>query len=203
MTETETLRVFLAVPADPAWVERARELVSGLRRQLPDASWTRPESWHITLHFLGEIPRQQAGRFAAEIASIVEATSGGGLETAGAVVFPSRGPARVLGAGFQQTNTAASLARLAAEAARLSSEIQNPNSKIQNRFRPHVCFARIRRPWPREAVERYRAQLSAWRPPEWRAGSCVLFQSRLDPAGAVHTPLAAWSLAAAPVEAPR
>ena len=33
--------------------------------RLPRASWTRPESWHLTLKFLGEITREAAERFAA------------------------------------------------------------------------------------------------------------------------------------------
>lgn len=191
MIEADTLRVFLAVPAPPAWVESARELVARLRSEMPEASWTRPESWHITLHFLGEISRAQADRFAAEIAPIIEAASGGDLEASGAVVFPQRGPARVLAVGFAESATTASLGRLAASAG---------GSKIQKRFAPHVTLARLRRPWPHEAVLRFQNELSRWRPPAWRAESCVLFQSRLGPGGAVHTPLHSFSLARVPVE---
>ncbi|HEV2064651.1 MAG TPA: 2'-5' RNA ligase family protein, partial [Thermoanaerobaculia bacterium] len=122
MTEPETLRAFLAVPAPPAWVESARDLVAGLRGEMPDASWTRPESWHITLHFLGGVLRAQADRFAAEVAPIVEAATGGDLETSGAVVFPPRGPARVLAAGFADGDAAASLARIADAATRIAGE---------------------------------------------------------------------------------
>jgi 2'-5' RNA ligase len=188
------------VPAEPAWVQSARDLVARLRSEMPDASWTRPESWHITLHFLGQVTRENADRFAAEIAPIVEARAGGALETSGALIFPPRGPARVLAAGFADGDAAASLARVAAAAEQFAAQIQNPRSKIQNRFRPHVTFARLRRPWPRPAVERFRDELSRWRPPAWRVGSCVLFESRLGSGGAVHTPLHSFSLDAAPAE---
>lgn len=203
MSESETLRLFLAVPADPAWVESAREVVSGLRCATPDASWTRPESWHITLHFLGETLWAQADRFAREIAPIVEAEPGGELETSGATVFPSRGPARVLAAGFSGSGATASLARIAAASARLSAEIQDLRPKSHDRFHPHVTLARLRRPWPRQAVERFCAGLSEWRAPAWPVRSCVLFQSRLGPGGAAHTPLFSWNLSGAPVEAVR
>jgi 2'-5' RNA ligase len=189
------------VPAEPAWVGRARDLVARLRGEMPDASWTRPESWHITLHFLGEISRAQADRFAAEIAPIVEAAAGGDLETSGALIFPPRGPARILAAGFADGDAAASLARVAVAAEQFADQIQNLKPKLHNRFRPHVTFARLRRPWPRPAVERFRDELSRWRPPAWRVGSCVLFESRLGSGGAVHTPLHSFSLATAPVEA--
>ena len=58
------MRAFLALPPDPAWTESARGLVAGLQPRLPPASWTRPEAWHLTLKFLGEIPADAAAAFA-------------------------------------------------------------------------------------------------------------------------------------------
>jgi len=170
---------------------------------MPDASWTRPDRWHITLHFLGEISRRQAETFAAEIAPVVEAAPGGDLETSGAVVFPARGAARLLAAGFADGDAAASLASIAADAGRLGARTLGRRSAGQDRFHPHVTLARLRRPWPRQAVERFKNELSGWRPPAWRVASCVLFQSRLDPDGAVHTPIRTFNLAASAVEALR
>jgi 2'-5' RNA ligase len=200
LTEAGTLRAFLAVPADAAWVQSAKGLLTRLRSELPEASWTRPESWHLTLHFLGEISRVEANRFAESMARCARETPEGDLEAGGAVVFPPRGPARVLAAGFAASPAREALSRLAESAARVSPTIQNPKSKVQNRFAPHITFARLRRPWPREAVAHYESALEAWRPPAFRARSCVLFQSRLDSAGAVHTPLERWSFAGSPVE---
>jgi 2'-5' RNA ligase len=201
LTEPETLRAFLAVPSPPSWVESARDLVARLRGELPDASWTRPGSWHITLHFLGELSRAQVDRFTAEIAPIVDRAAGGDLDTSGALVFPPRRPARVLAVGFVESAAAASLARIAAEVARLSPQMEDPKSTIHNRFHPHVTFARLRRPWPREAVVRFEEELTRWRPPTWRVESCILFKSRLNPGGAVHTPMQSFRLAAAHEEA--
>lgn len=201
MTEAGAVRAFLAVPADPAWVESALPLVGDLRSKLPEASWTRPESWHLTLHFLGEVPKADADRFAADIAPHAWATPEGGLEASGAVIFPPRGPARVLAVGFAESPATAALSRLAESAARLAPSTPNSKLETRNSYHPHITFARLRRPWPREAVERYWAALDAWRPPPFRSRSCVLFQSRLEPAGAVHTPLASFSFARSPVEA--
>jgi 2'-5' RNA ligase len=202
LTETDALRAFLAVPADVAWVESAKELVRRLRPELPAASWTRPESWHLTLHFLGEIPRSEVEHFAAQIAPHAEATPGGDLETSGALIFPPRGPARVLAAGFAKSPLSEELAKLAREAQTISrrSPIHNSQITVHKSFHPHITFARLRRSWPAQAVERYREVADAWHPPAFRARSCVLFQSRLDPAGAVHTPLTNWNFKGSPVE---
>jgi RNA 2',3'-cyclic 3'-phosphodiesterase len=200
LTEAGVVRAFLAVPADPTWVESARELVSSLRSELPGASWTRPESWHMTLLFLGEIPRPEVERFATKIAPHAEAMTGGDLEGSAAVIFPPRGAARVLAVGFADSPVALELGRLAAAASALAPSVQSPKLKTQKRFHPHITFARLRHSWPHQAVERYRAVVDGWRPPAFRARSCVLFQSRLDPAGAVHTPLGTWNFMKSRVE---
>jgi RNA 2',3'-cyclic 3'-phosphodiesterase len=47
------MRLFLAIPlAEPVAAELAR-LCSRLRAAAPDLRWSAPESWHITLQFLG------------------------------------------------------------------------------------------------------------------------------------------------------
>jgi 2'-5' RNA ligase len=200
LNESSLVRAFFAVPSDPAWVDSAQDLLRRLRPELPNASWTRPESWHLTLHFLGEVPRAEADRFAEAIAPRARSTPDVDLEPSGAVIFPASGRARVLAAGFADSTASTALSRLAVSAAALAPSIRSPESETRNRFHPHITFARLRRPWPREAVERYRMAIDAWRPPPFRARCAVLFQSRLDPAGAVHTALATCRFAGSAVE---
>jgi 2'-5' RNA ligase len=188
------LRVFLAVPADAAWVESARKLVGSLSSALPRASWTRPESWHLTLKFLGEIPVEAAERFASEIGERVAAAPGGELSGGGAILLPPRGRPRVLGVGFAASSSAlpplAGLARIAEEAAR------RVGAPAEDRaFRPHVTLGRVRVPWAAAAVESFRTATDAWAFPDWPVRSCVLYQSRLQPTGAIHTPLRQWEMA--------
>jgi RNA 2',3'-cyclic 3'-phosphodiesterase len=64
-------------------------------------------------------------------------------------------------------------------------------------FHPHLTLARVRDPWPRSAVDLFWAEVEGCSLPPWRFSSCVLFSSRLDPAGAVHTPIRTWELTAA------
>jgi RNA 2',3'-cyclic 3'-phosphodiesterase len=188
------MRVFLAVPPDPAWVESARAIVERARRDAPPASWTRPESWHLTLKFLGEVSEETAEAFGRAIEPALAAAAPGSLVHGGALLLPGRGRPRVLGAGFAEGSGAlASLADVAAAAEAASRSLGGePETRA---FRPHVTFARVRAPWPREAVERYAREADAWRFPEWPVHRCVLYRSRLAPTGAVHTPLREWALA--------
>jgi 2'-5' RNA ligase len=190
------VRVFLAVPSDPLWVERARGLVERLQRTLPRASWTRPESWHLTLQFLGEVAPDFAHRYAEAVAPAARETVPAEVQAAPAVVFPERGRPRVLGVGFSPSPGVESISRLATLAQETAGRL---GWNGENRsFHPHVTFARIRDHWPAAAVADYRRGVEGWSFPAWLARSCVLFESRLEPSGAVHTPLAEWTFQGGP-----
>ncbi len=193
------VRAFLAVPRDPVWEESAARLVETLRPTSPDAAWTRPASWHVTIKFLGDGSAEALENFSRALGPAASAVRGGGLLPAGAAVFPSRGPARVLALGFARTSSLEDLDGLASAAER---EARRFGLKQENRaFHPHVTLARIRSRWPPDAVERFRRVAGEWKLPEFRAEGCVLFASRLGPAGAVHTPLAQWAFRAVAREA--
>ena len=187
------MRAFLAVPGDPAWTASAQGLVARLRPTLPSASWTKPESWHLTLRFLGEIGEAAARRFAEALDPAGGALRAVALPPGGPVVFPPRGRPRVVGIGFapgdalEELGVIARVAERAARAAGCEPEVRP--------FRPHITLARLREPWRASAVERFREAADAWPFPDWRMRSIVLYSSRLDPAGAVHTALHEWPAA--------
>ncbi len=190
------MRVFLALPRDRMWLESARAFLEAARRPMPDASWTREESWHVTLKFLGEIDEAQARAFARAIGPKALETLAGELPPGGPLVFPPRGPARVLGIGFGPSPALESVAALASEAERVAREIGAPPETRE--FRPHVTLARIKRPWPTGKVETWRDAAAGWPFPGWQARCVVLYESRLGRDGATHTPLEEWSFAGGP-----
>jgi len=190
------VRVFLAIPSEPVWVDSARRLVEKLRSPLPRASWTRPESWHLTLEFLGEVDASFVERFIPAIEPAAFETVPGEIQAAPAVVFPEHRRPRVLGVGFLPSPGLESISRLAAGAQEIAGRLGH---KGENRpYHAHVTFARLREPWPGSSMEEYRREVEAWPFPTWLARSCVLFESRLDAAGAVHTPLHEWTFQGGP-----
>jgi 2'-5' RNA ligase len=190
------MRAFLAVPSDSMWVESARGLVARLRDRFPRASWTKPESWHLTLKFLGEIDEKFVALFGEEIGAAALETVTGEIETGPAAVFPERGRPRVLGVGFSPSPGLESVARLARHAQETATRLGLPGE--DRLFHAHVTFARIRDPWPPEAVEEYRREVESWPSPTWLARSCVLFESLLTPDGALHTPILEWTFQGGP-----
>lgn len=196
MKEGELIRAFVAVPSDPMWVESTRGLLVRLQGSLPEASWTRPESWHLTLRFLGEVPRDALERFATALEPLATETVPGEIRSQGAVVFPPHGPARVLGIGFAPSEILEGISRLANEVEREAREIGAEDTRRP--FHPHVTLGRIRRPWPPPAIASYRSEVEAWSFPLWHPRSCVVFESVLSPEGAVHRPLFEWSFVGGP-----
>lgn len=190
MSDTVTVRAFLALPPDPEWGESALGIVSELRAASPPASWTKPSSWHLTLKFLGQATRDALASFSDAMARPAAETAEGDLPPGGAAVFPARGPARVLALGFAPSPALSALERLAAAAETASRRLGlEPEERP---FRPHVTLARLREKWPAAAVERFRTVAASTSLPAWKARRCVLYASRLGPQGAVHTELAAW-----------
>ena len=187
------MRAFLAVPTDSTWSARIASGLDRLRPSLPAASWTRPENWHLTLRFFGEISPEDADRFAGEIAGVVLRSPGGELPAGGTVVFPPRGRARVLGLGFADSPALGALTALA-EAAEAAARRVGAAPE-DRRYHPHVTLARIRSPWPAGAVQRFRREADSFAPPPYGLRSVVLFESRLGPSGARHTPLRTFDLA--------
>jgi 2'-5' RNA ligase len=190
------MRVFFAIPSEPLWVDSARRLIERLQRSLPRASTTKPESWHLTLAFFGEVDADFVEKFSEAVSPAAFETVPGELQAGPAVVFPERGRPRVLGVGFAPSPGVESISRLAGAAEEAAERL---GWKGEDRpFHPHVTFARIRDPWPATAVDEYRSDVEAWPFPTWLARSCVLFESRLEPSGAVHTPLREWTFQGGP-----
>jgi 2'-5' RNA ligase len=191
------VRAFLAVPAEAAWVESARVFTARIKSRLPRASWTRPESFHITLRFLGEITEEAAARFADAVGPAARMLAEGEMRGAGPVAFPSR--ARVLGVAFDPQDAGALLgavARAAEAGARSIGCLPE-----ERPLRPHVTLARVRTPWPAAALDEFFDAVREWAMPAWRVRSVVLYASRLDPAGAVHAPLRQWAATGAAAQA--
>ena len=191
------MRAFVAIPSEAMWVESARGLVERLRGSLPRAAWTRPESWHLTLRFLGDgVSQEFISRFAEDVGAAALETVPGEILAGPPTVFPERGRPRVLGVGFAPSPGLESISNLARRAEEAVVRLRAPAE--DRPFHAHVTLARIRESWPEEAVEEYRREVAAWTFPPWRARSFVLFESRLGPEGAVHTPLHEWTFQGGP-----
>lgn len=180
---SEAVRAFLAFEIPGTVRSRIAAARDDVRRDLPAARWTRPESWHLTLKFLGET---EPGRLAALGSALAPAACGLGSVTAhlhGSGFFPNPGNPRVAWIGGE----AAGAQPVAAAVEEAATALGFPPDR--RAWSVHLTLARMRSRWPRAAVERFLSwgdelDLGTFRCPE-----IVLFESSLEPGGAVYTAL--------------
>jgi RNA 2',3'-cyclic 3'-phosphodiesterase len=152
------------------------ELEAGRPHQGPQLSWVRPEGYHLSLAFLGEIE----GEALRAAAAALDAAAGSGeipFSFAGLGSFPPKGAWRVLYARIADEGRSALAFRLVAGA--LGGQWE---------FAPHVTLARLR---PRGGGGREALPLPAAPCPAgaWTISRCSLYKSELKSSGSVYTEL--------------
>ena len=139
---SDTWRVFCAIDLPEPLRKLMGEHVSALRRAVPAAraSWSRPESIHLTLKFLGETPLSEVQDFSRAVTHAVNDFVPFGLGVGGTGVFPVHGSPRVLWIGVDDFSR-----KLAELHARLESESEKRGFERETRpFRPHLTLGRLR-----------------------------------------------------------
>ncbi len=177
------LRTFFAVEISDA----ARRAAHAVAEQLAAAPggdavrWLRPESYHVTLRFLGTTQRD---RIEALVAAAQRATRGIAafeLQLGALAGLPAQGPrAIVLDVAPHEP--------LAALATQVESAVVAAGFAAEPRaFRPHLTLGRIRE--RRGRMPRLDPVIRADHASPFAVTSFALFQSDLDPGGARYTPL--------------
>jgi 2'-5' RNA ligase len=178
---TERVRTFFAV----ALPEEARQAAAQLAGRLRESErgegvrWVRPEGYHLTLHFLGNVAREAIAELAQRVTEQVAPLAPFAIHLGGALVFPSPKNPRVVALAVEPEAPLTSLAERVERgvvAAGLPAE--------RRRFRAHLTLGRVRnRRFPSVDGE---ASIDC---PAFPVDEVVLFQSDLHRTGAVYTPL--------------
>ncbi len=186
---SETARLFVAVDPAPAVAERVAAAVSAVRSLAPSAKWAGPESFHLTLAFLGDMSVAQVPDLAAAVGAAALRHSPIDVRFAGAGTFGGRRP-RVLWAGV--TGDAAALAALAGDV----EQALAPFGYVPEHrpFTAHLTLARARDPRGEPGLVDCAAKLAGEDFGPTRVEQVILYRSELSPKGAAYTPLAALPL---------
>ncbi|HSL16677.1 MAG TPA: RNA 2',3'-cyclic phosphodiesterase [Methylomirabilota bacterium] len=177
------IRAFVALEMSDAVRERIRLEQQRLRAEMPRARWTRPDGQHLTLKFLGETPPEILDRFKGELAGRLAGLPAVTVRLGGAGFFPSPRRPRVAWIGGEADGGAAVAAAAQAAAAAVGLP---PDGRP---WSPHLTQARLDRPWPRSAVERFLEWGRGLAFEPFTCAEAVLFASELRPGGAVYTAL--------------
>jgi 2'-5' RNA ligase len=194
------MRLFVAIDLEDAVRERLALFVEGVRGFAPDVNWVRPESFHLTLKFIGERPPESFPAIQQALAAVQAPACE--LRIAGIGFFPTASMARVFWAGVA---TSPPLKQLANTVDGVLAAAGVPRES--HAFSPHLTLARARRSSgapqrrqgdaPSRAFARLQEKLSTHAPPEFgrmTAREFFLYQSRTSPGGAQYAKMARFPL---------
>ena len=190
------MRLFVALDIDPDIRQRITAFRDRLRPLAPDVRWVGPETFHITLHFLGETKKLDEIRTALQAvrsAPILLAFRGAGF-------FPHAKAPRVFWVGIESDERLQELVKSVAKALRPLGFEREPGA-----FTPHLTLARSGsgrpRPVPGErpapALQRVRDELAKSPSPDFgtmTAHQFYLYESHLSSAGPRYEKVAAYAL---------
>ncbi|HWR03467.1 MAG TPA: RNA 2',3'-cyclic phosphodiesterase [Humidesulfovibrio sp.] len=177
-----SIRCFIGLPLPLGWQQGLDALAGRLAGRLASRlSWTRPDNWHVTLRFLGEVEEARLPGMCEALRGVDFAPFALCLGATGS--FSLRGAPRTVWAGLSEG--AEACARLARDVDRA---LVHCGFEAQARdFRPHVTLGRVKQAasgddW--EAVGRELAvELGGAAFGPALAGKFVLWRSILGPQG--------------------
>lgn len=191
--EGERWRVFLAIEVPNG----VREALNGPRNALQplgEALRINPvEQTHLTLHFLGHLPRTDVEHLPQALAPVVSRHPRFRLTAQGMGAFPGIGRPRVVWAGI----AGADLPRLIALQTDLGEGLRSVGVTVEDRFHAHLTLARARRPLrapERAALRDWSAQWGSASFGEVPVDQVRLMRSQLGGGPARHTTLATFDL---------
>jgi 2'-5' RNA ligase len=162
--------------------------LSSLTGGVPGAHWMEPETYHLTLRFIGDADRHQATELDVALAKIAYPEFD--LALSGIDYFGTTSRPRVLWAGVDPSLPLHQLARKVDRAAR-----QTELPREDRSFTPHVTIARLHDTSMLEAMT-FIQQRALFRAPPFAVTQFSLFESRHGNGGPAYISLADYPLAA-------
>jgi len=176
------VRLFVALLPPPPVLEEVRQLVDGLRERAPELRWTRPEQWHLTLAFLGQVDERRLPGLAERLSRLQRRHAAFPL----AFTRGGRFDGRVLWAGVS-----GDLPALRALAGSVAAAARRTGIALEERpYRPHLTLARSRAPTELRPLVQ---ALAAYAGQPWQADRLELICSQPGPSPRYDT-VGRWEL---------
>jgi 2'-5' RNA ligase len=179
---SEPIRSFIAVKIPPEAAEVIGAAQVRLRAAGGDVKWVEPESFHITLKFLGGVERERLMEVWRATTEALDGSAAFTMRFRGIGAFPNAGRARVVWAGIVEGAD-----ELTEMAARVEAACATHGFERERRpFRAHVTLGRVRRPAANPALEAAIGEQAEAELGEARVDRALLMKSELTRAGAVY-----------------
>jgi 2'-5' RNA ligase len=171
------IRVFLAIPLDTTILNSIETIQQQLRPDMPEIRWAARDNLHLTLHFFGDITEENLEIAAKIVVSVGSLFSPFFLTFTGLGAFPSPDRAKVIWIGIKS-----------AEVRKLHSLLQKHFALTgfptdDRPFQPHITIGRSNRQAGHILSHQHHNVAG-----NMRVAKLTLYESRLQPSGAVHCP---------------
>jgi RNA 2',3'-cyclic 3'-phosphodiesterase len=190
----ERFRLFVAIPVPDA----VREEILRVQRELQPLAprgmirWTKPEQFHLTLRFLGDVSSDRVAALQESVRTICSGASPLHLRAQDVGFFPNPRSPRVIWIGITDGEN-----RLVDLQRKIEAAVQ-PFTAEQGgeRFAGHVTLGRFKQAGHLKikALTDHAEAMKSRTLGEWTAREIEIIRSELSPAGARHTLLAAFPL---------
>ena len=178
------MRLFIATTFPRDVLAGVNDRIARVKSKLAAASWVRPETQHLTFAFLGEQPETVVDTLTSLVEKHLAPVKTFEGHLSGSGFFPNPRHARVAWVGV----TPAEAFRAVADGVRAA--VKDAGLQLDGAdFKPHLTLCRIRDVWPPACIEAFNGALRDYESAPFTVDHVTLFSSRLDPSGAVHTPL--------------
>ncbi len=191
----EGIRSFIAIEVPEPLQARMGELQQELKKFGADIKWVRPGNIHLTLKFLGTVPKEILEKVSSAVALAVLQAEPFALRLYGLGGFPSSRNPRIIWVGIDQGWQPISSLQKAIE-----EKTEALSFPPEGRpFKPHLTIGRVRSlkgkgGFVQALEEHQKVEIGPF-----RAEEVILFQSKLTPAGPIYTKLKAFPMKAGDV----
>ena len=177
-------RLFVAIDLP----DETKEQILSLREDdLPPGRWARRDALHLTLHFIGDVPEAVAWAYQRALATVDAPAFG--LQIQGVGQFPINDRPRVIWAGVQNRPELRALHEA------VGSALEREGFRRERRrFHPHITLMRFKKPIRRGLASKWlNAHIDFYAKP-FRVAQFTLYDSDLQPSGAVYSKRAIYTL---------
>jgi len=190
MAASASIRAFIAIALEPGLIAGLQKIQQELQAKLPGnpVRWVKPEQLHLTLRFLGNVPKDSMDNLAAALHRAAAGVAPLRLVLEGAGCYPNRDSPRVVWVGIR-----GDLDSLRGLQAQIEQEAQAFGDHTDERvFQPHLTMGRVTAgAIPARKVGEVIERAAVPKLGDWTVRQILLMQSELSSGGARYTTLAA------------
>lgn len=179
------MRLFIALDLPEEVVQYVTDVQNDLKQQIQADRWQSTRNLHLTLHFLGEVPKELLPAIRQDMDMVSTIIAPFSLSTGYLGVFPQLEKPRVLWLGLHGDISALKQLHLL-----LKKRLQmHPGLHVDRKpYRPHITLARGPQYGGRALpLEEWGHKIHTNSGPRFTVQHVHLYQSELRPEGAIHT----------------